>query len=307
MPETYTTNYGFVKPYNGERNWDVPLNQTIDMIDSAIKNVQSGIPTLSVSSLSLSGTNVFLRGDVHLAAGPGMTIRVRANTNTIEFSGIGGASSVGEVTSLSVLGDATLLTNDVKLQAGPGITLVRNSPNNSIVISGTAVSTVTSISDVTSSNVFMNAIKFAAGPNQTITFRAATNTIEFSGIGTSTTNTFYDQIKFNQNGLLEIAQKVDGPYVLNHNGSITSVRGYRQGAGTSGTTIVDVALNSNSIFTQSSNKLQFLASDGNNIKRQSSAPAVTSFSAGDDISINLSQLEAGSPSDLAVTIEISNT
>lgn len=252
--ETTTPNYGFVQPYFSEKRWDIPLNNTIGQIDTAIKNVQSGISTLAVSSLSQSGNSIFLRGDVHFAAGPGATINFRANTNTIEFSGVGAPGGGSEaVSTLGILGDGITLTDDVKLSAGPHITLTRDSANNAFQI---------------------------------------------SGIG------FYDNLKFNDNGLLEVNTQVDGPYVMNQTGDITSIRGMRLTAGTSGISIVDVAINSVSVFNQASNKLLFPSTSGNQLKVQSGSLSRTSFAPGDDISINIDQVESGTPQDAAVTVEI---
>lgn len=255
MPsETTTPNYGFIQPFAGEREWNVPLNTTIGMIDSAIAATYSGLVVAGVTGLSISGTSVQLTGNVHFAAGPGATINFRANTNTIEISGIGAPGGGSEaVSTIGILGDATTLTDDVKLTAGPHVTITRDSVNNAFQI---------------------------------------------SGIG------FYDNLKFNDNGLLEVNTQVDGPYVMNQPGDITSIRGMRLTAGTSGITVIDVAINSNSVFNQASNKLLFPFGSGNQLKVQSGSLSRTSFAPGDDISINIDQIEAGTPQDAAVTVEI---
>lgn len=249
-----TPNYGFTLPTFEERRWDIPLNQSITQIDAALKNVQSGVGTLAVTSLSQSGIGIFLRGDVHLQAGPGATINFRTSTNTIEISGIGAPGGGSEaVSTLGIFGDSTTLTDNVKLIAGPHVEITRDNANNAFQI---------------------------------------------SGIG------FYDNLKFNDNGLLEVNTQVDGPYILNQSGDITSIRGMRLTAGTSGITVVDVSINSTSIFNQASNKLSFQSTSGNQLKQQSGSFSRTSFVPGDDISINLDQVESGTPEDLAVTVEI---
>lgn len=180
MPTT-TTHYGFIKPDRGQRQWDTPLNQDMDLIDAAIANVQSGISTSAVTSLSVSGISVFLRGDVHLQAGPGATINFRTNTNTIEISGIGSAGGTGEaVSSLGIFGDGTTLTDEVKLRGGPGITLTRDSANNAILISGTQIGSRVTTLSVTGGTLLAGDVSLTAGPNITLTRNG--QAIEVSGI-----------------------------------------------------------------------------------------------------------------------------
>lgn len=82
---TTTPHYGFEVPDFEERRWDVPLNQTITDIDSALYNLQSGIPTLAVSSLQ-SGVGVSLRGDIKIVGISGIRITFLADLNTIQIS-----------------------------------------------------------------------------------------------------------------------------------------------------------------------------------------------------------------------------
>lgn len=82
---TTTQHYGFEVPDFEERRWDVPLNQTINEVDTALFNLQSGIPTLAVSSLQ-SGVGVALRGDIKIIGISGIKITFLANLNTIQIS-----------------------------------------------------------------------------------------------------------------------------------------------------------------------------------------------------------------------------
>lgn len=349
MSHTTTPNYGFPIPDRGELDWDVPLNQAINQIDSAIANVQSGVNAPAVLSLVQSGTSLKFTGDINLVAGPGATLNFRAASNTIEISGIGSPGGQQEaVNNLGILGDSTVLTDEVKLTAGPLISLNRKSSANSIEISGLSFQAVTGLVNEFGSATLTNNIKLVASPGATLNFRSSTNIIEISGIGTaggipeavstlgilgdgivltddvklisgphisiardninnafqfSGTNLF-EYLKFNYNGLIEVAEKVDGPYVMNREGDIRAVRGYRQAAGTSGTSIVDVLINSSSAFNDTNNKLMFVSTSGNNLKQQASTISTVSFKPGDDISVNFDQVESGTPEDLAVSVEI---
>lgn len=219
------------------------------------------------------------------------------------LAGVQSGTTITGVSSLSISGTSVQLTNDVHLVAGPGATITFRTNTNTIEISGIgspggvpeAVNTLGILGD---STTLTDNVKLISGPHVTITRDNSNNAFQISGIG------FYDNLKFNENGLLVVSTQFDGPYVLNQPGDITSVRGMRLTAGTSGITVVDVAINNTSVFNQASNKLLFPFTSGNQLKTQSGSLSRTSFAAGDDISVNVDQVESGVPQDLAVTVEI---
>ena len=102
-------------------------------------------------------------------------------------------------------------------------------------------------------------------------------------------------------GVSVVKANVDGVAVAPFNGTIVSVNLYRRTAGSSGSTIVDVNKNGTTVFTTQANRPAVTTA-------QSQATAanmdVTSVSAGDVLSVDVDQVEGGSPEDIVVSVRV---
>lgn len=109
------------------------------------------------------------------------------------------------------------------------------------------------------------------------------------------------------NGKVIATEGLDGVRIPASAGTITAVWIWRETAGTGGSTTVDVNKNGTTIFTTQSNRPVVTAAGGDNQKDQSGTINVTSFSAGDLLSIDIDTVETGNPQDIIVMVEVEYT
>jgi len=89
-------------------------------------------------------------------------------------------------------------------------------------------------------------------------------------------------------------------------GSITAVYLYRETAGSSSSTILDVHKNGTTLWTTGGNRPQ-IAFDDSDKKVAATLPDVVAVAAGDILTLDVDQVEAGSPADAVLTLSIDPT
>jgi len=104
-------------------------------------------------------------------------------------------------------------------------------------------------------------------------------------------------------GILIPKANVDGGVVIPFDGTVVSVGLYREVAGTSSSTIIDIHKNGTSLFTTQANR-PALAFDHGEKKVTVTNMDVTNVSAGDILTCDIDQVEGGNPEDVIVTIEL---
>jgi len=103
-------------------------------------------------------------------------------------------------------------------------------------------------------------------------------------------------------GPFTVGTDVDGAWISNSAFTITSVRLWRGTAGSSGSTIVDIHKNGTTMYTTQGNRPTILFSDADNIV-DATLPDVVAVAQGDVITLDIDQIEAGTPLDLVVMVE----
>ena len=116
-----------------------------------------------------------------------------------------------------------------------------------------------------------------------------------TSIGSSLTG-----IVLRNNGALVVATDLDPTQAVGSS-TISAVRLLRQTAGSSGSTIIDVHKNGTTIFTTQANRPSVTSAAGNNAT-DSKAPDDTSLSDGDILTLDIDQVEGGSPDTVTVQI-----
>lgn len=104
------------------------------------------------------------------------------------------------------------------------------------------------------------------------------------------------------NGPFRVGTTVDGAWIPNTAFVITSVWIWHGTAGTSSSTILDLNKNGTTMYTTQANRptINFADADG---KVQATLPDVTSIAAGDIITIDIDQVEGGTPRDVILVIQ----
>jgi len=110
------------------------------------------------------------------------------------------------------------------------------------------------------------------------------------------------QNRWTANGWFRVDTDVDGAFISDTDFDITGVWIWRGTAGSSSSTIVDINKNGTTMYTTQGNRPTIAFDDGDN-KVDCTLPDVTSISAGDVITIDIDQVEAGNPKDLIIMIE----
>lgn len=105
------------------------------------------------------------------------------------------------------------------------------------------------------------------------------------------------------NGPFKVDTSVDGGWTPPTAGRILYIWLHRTTAGASGSTIVDIHLNGTTIYTTQANRPTIAFNDGDN-KVLATAPDVTTFAAGDILTLDIDQAEGGTPRHLSLTIEV---
>jgi hypothetical protein len=111
------------------------------------------------------------------------------------------------------------------------------------------------------------------------------------------------QFEWRANGPFQTGTEVDGQLRIPTAMTISSVRLYRKTAGSSGSTIVDLNKNGTTMFTTQANRPTITAASGNNQASSGTLPDVTSVAAGDVLSMDIDQIEGGTPADCVLIIE----
>ena len=96
---------------------------------------------------------------------------------------------------------------------------------------------------------------------------------------------------------------VDGGAIIPFDGTIVSVNLYREVAGTSLNTIVDVNKNGTTIFTGQANR-PTLVFNSSSKKVTVTTIDIASVSAGDVLTCDIDQVDGGNPEDIVVTVEL---
>lgn len=140
-------------------------------------------------------------------------------------------------------------------------------------------------------------VTLSEGSNITLTQAGQDISIAAAGGGSATF-----QHRWTANGPFRVDTDVDGGYISDSAFTISGVRLWRGTAGSSSSTIVDIHKNGTTMYTTQGNRPTILFSDGDN-KIDATLPDVTSISAGDIITMDIDQIEAGNPADLTLLIQ----
>lgn len=116
---------------------------------------------------------------------------------------------------------------------------------------------------------------------------------------TLATRTLY---RWAANGPYVVDTTVDGAWVAPTAFTVRAVWLYRTTPGSSSSTILDLNLNGTTMYTTQANRPTIAFNDGDN-KVQATLPDVTSVSAGDVLTIDIDQIEGGSPGNIILVIE----
>ena len=104
------------------------------------------------------------------------------------------------------------------------------------------------------------------------------------------------------NGPFRVGATVDGGYVSPTNFSVAAVRLHRRTPGSSGSTIVDLNKNGVTMYTTQANRPTVDFSDPDNLVL-AAQPDIATVAVGDLLTIDIDQIESGTPRDLAMMIE----
>ena len=110
---------------------------------------------------------------------------------------------------------------------------------------------------------------------------------------------------FKVTGKLIVIQGVDVANIFDTSFVITGIWLYRKTAGVSGSTIVDIHKNGTTIYTTQANRPTIAYNDADH-KVDATLPDVVAVNAGDVLTMDIDQVETGSPEDLVVVIEGGN-
>lgn len=100
---------------------------------------------------------------------------------------------------------------------------------------------------------------------------------------------------FGARGPYQVKVGADGTWVSPVTGTIYSVKFWRETAGSSGSTILDLNKNGTTMYTTQANRPTITAANGNDFSATVALPDITSVTAGDKLSIDIDQKEGGSP------------
>jgi hypothetical protein len=115
-----------------------------------------------------------------------------------------------------------------------------------------------------------------------------------------------DTFKFAVIGRPRVENDPDGAWIAPKDGYLAGVTLYRGTAGSSGSTTIDVNKNGTTLFTNQNIRPSVSSTDGNNAHMEE-APDVTTFVKGDRFQMDIDAIEAGTPLNIVVIVEIQYT
>lgn len=104
---------------------------------------------------------------------------------------------------------------------------------------------------------------------------------------------------FRADGILRTITDLDATVTIA--GTISSIRAFRQDAGTGSSTIIDIHKNGTTIFTTQGNRPEFLQSAGDDVT-VTATPDVTSLVDGDILTLDIDQVETGNAQNIWVEV-----
>jgi len=104
------------------------------------------------------------------------------------------------------------------------------------------------------------------------------------------------------NGPYQVDTEVDGGVVIPTALTITAVWLYRETAGSASSTIVDLNANGTTLYSTQANRPTIQFDHGSN-KVQATLPDTTAVAAGDILTIDVDQIETGTPENLVLIVE----
>ena len=110
------------------------------------------------------------------------------------------------------------------------------------------------------------------------------------------------EFEWRANGPFQVGTEVDGQIRIPFAFTIDSVVLYRKTAGSSGSTIVDLNLNGATLYTTAGNRPTVTAAAGNNQQSAGTLPDSVAVAAGGVLSIDIDQIEGGTPSDFVLIV-----
>jgi hypothetical protein len=111
------------------------------------------------------------------------------------------------------------------------------------------------------------------------------------------------QVTWCANGPYRTDTAVDGAWIAPTAMQISGVRLWREVAGTSGTTTLDLSANGTTLYTLQSNRPKVNASDGDDKAVTCIMPDVTLIAQGDVVTVDTDTKEAGRPMNWRLTLE----
>jgi len=109
--------------------------------------------------------------------------------------------------------------------------------------------------------------------------------------------------RFIANGPYIVDTEVDGAWILDSTRTITAIWLHRGQAGSAGSTILDIHKNGTTLYTTQGNRPTIAFNDGDG-KVDCTLPDVTSLAAGDVITIDIDEVEAGDPANCSLIVHI---
>lgn len=141
----------------------------------------------------------------------------------------------------------------------------------------------------------------------TDTLQVSENGGAYVDVNTGAGGTTLDSYRWVVNGKPAVSNGIDNAWIAPRAGTITRVTLFRRTAGSSGSTIVDVDLNGTTIYTTQGNRPTVTQAAGNNAIDATTDMDVTAVAQNDRLEVNVDQVEAGNPQDIAVILEIEYT
>lgn len=125
-----------------------------------------------------------------------------------------------------------------------------------------------------------------------------------SGDGGSSAVATRFEVSFHANGPYRTGTDVDGRIIVPQEAVIVGVVLHRITAGSGSSTIVDLNINGTTAFTTQANRPTVTAAAGNSASSTTSLPDVTSVLPGEYLSIDIDQVETGTPRDFVLVVEM---